>query len=227
MPRLLLSFAVHSLAIWRIKIFIHQFAETTHGLHFGENVGAENHGVGLPQFFNQVPYLNDLDGVQAHGGFIQDDDLGIAQQGLGDPHPLLIALGQGGDAAAGHTLDSGLTDHLVDLPLQFRPTQALGLSNEPQVLLRRLVHVERRLFREIADQPFGLLRLLKNVVAVNANGPLCGGQAAGHDVHGGGFPRAVGTKKAVDLSAVHSEAQIGDRCVAAIPLGQMLDFDQG
>ena len=52
--------------------------------------------VWLPaQSLDQVPDLDDLPGVQAHGGLVQDDDLGVAQQGLGDAHPLPVALGRG------------------------------------------------------------------------------------------------------------------------------------
>ena len=161
------------------------------GLHLRENVGAENNGMGLPQRLNQIPNFDDLNGIQAHGWLIQDDDLWIAQQGLRNAHPLFIAFRQCGNAAVGYILDSGLPDHFINLPLQIRSPQALGLAHKAQVFLGCLVHIERRLFREIADEFLSLARLLKNVVTVNADTALRGGQTAGHNVHGGGLSSTV------------------------------------
>lgn len=176
------------------------------GLHLRENVGAENDGMSLPQRLDQIPDFNDLDGVQADGRLIQNDDLGSSQQGLGNAHPLPVALGQVRDAPVGHRPNSGLPDHFFNLPRQPGPPQALGPAHKAQIFQRRLVHVEGRLLREIADEPLGLARLVKHVMAADADTALRGGQAPRHDIHGGGLARAVGPQKTVDLPAVHSEA---------------------
>lgn len=74
---------------------------------------------------------------------------------------------------------------------------------------------------------FCLVRLLKNVIAVDADVALRGRQASGHDIHGGGVPGSVRPQKAINLAAVHLEAQVGYRQMLPIPLGQMFNFDQG
>ena len=84
-------------------------------------MGAEDDGVLLAQLLDEVPDLDDLDGVQAHSGLVQDNDLGVAQQGLGDAHPLLIALGEGGDALAPHLLNLHLVDDGIHLAAELLP----------------------------------------------------------------------------------------------------------
>jgi len=49
----------------------------------------------LAKLADQVADLDDLQRVKAHGGLIQNDDLGIAQQRLSDADALLVAFGKG------------------------------------------------------------------------------------------------------------------------------------
>ena len=69
-------------------------------LDLGEDVGAQNHRVLLGQLPDQGADLQDLLGVQAYSGLIQDQDVWEAQQRLGQPHPLAVALGQVADQPA-------------------------------------------------------------------------------------------------------------------------------
>ena len=48
----------------------------------------------LAQFADQFAYLADLNRVQAHRGFVENNDGGHMQNGLGNAHPLLIPFGQ-------------------------------------------------------------------------------------------------------------------------------------
>ena len=197
-----------------------------HRLDLGEDVAAEDDGVLLAQGLDQGADLDDLLGVQAHGGLIQDHHLRVPQQSLGDAHPLAVALGEVLNEAVRHIGDLGHLHDPADLLRQGLVLDSLGPAHEGQVLPGRPVQVQRRLLRQVADKALGLLRLLEDVVAVDADLPLAGGQAPGHDVHGGGFSRAVGTQKAVDLALLDGEGQIRYRGVAAVPLGQMAYFDQ-
>ena len=52
------------------------------GLHFRQDVRAEDDGVPPSQILNQATDFNNLLGVQAHGGLVQDQHRGISQQGL-------------------------------------------------------------------------------------------------------------------------------------------------
>ena len=46
------------------------------------------------------------------------------------------------------------------------------------------------------------------------------------NVHGGGFPRAIGAEKAIDLSCFNVKRQIGHGGMGAIPLGEIFHFNQ-
>ncbi len=53
-----------------------------------EDVGGEHHGVVLAQLLDELADFDDLPGVQADRGLVEDQDLGVAHQGLGQAHPL-------------------------------------------------------------------------------------------------------------------------------------------
>ena len=180
-----------------------------------------------PSLLDERADLDDLQRVQAHGGFVQNDDLRVAQQGLGDADALLISLGQRGDALVAHGRHARLLQDLADLPPELCAAQALGLAHELQVLHRVFVHVEGRLLRQVADPLLGLLGLLEDVESIDAHAALRGREAPGQDVHGGGLSGAVRPEEAVDLPASDAQAQVGDCGVFSVPLGQVLDFDQG
>ena len=52
------------------------------------------HGVPSAQRADEVPDLADLDGVEPDGGLVEDEDVRVAEQRLGDAHPLPEALGE-------------------------------------------------------------------------------------------------------------------------------------
>src|SRR5699024_5093675 len=139
----------------------------TDGLDLGEDMGAEDHRVGLAQLLDQVSDLDDLNGVQAHGGLVKDDDLGVAQQRLGNADPLAIALGQGVDALPPDLLDAGLFDDRIDLLPELLSPEPLSLADEAEIFLRRFVEIEGRLFGQIPDPALGLPRMLEDVMTVD------------------------------------------------------------
>ena len=63
-------------------------------------------------------------------------------------------------------------------------------------------------------------------MAVNGNGAARGRKIPGDHVHCGGFAGAVGPQQAVNTAVLHSEADIIDRGVFSVTLGQLLAFDQ-
>lgn len=83
------------------------------------------------------------------------------------PHALAVALGE--------VLDEPVRDvaYLRDghdalhLLCELGPAQALRPADEGEIFPRRPVHVERRLLRQIAQQPLRRARLLKDVVPVD------------------------------------------------------------
>lgn len=77
---------------------------------------------------------------------------GIPQQRLGNADPLFVSFGKRVDAAVAHVLNLGLLHDSLDLPGELFAPQTLGLTDKPQVLRRRFVHIQWGLFRQIADE---------------------------------------------------------------------------
>ena len=173
---------------------------------------------------DQLPDLRDLPGVQAYGGLVQDDDVRVPQNGLGNAHPLPVALGQVPDEPVTDIGDLGQVHDPVHLLGQV--FHALGPGHKPQILPGRPVHVHRGLLREVPQVPLCRHGILENVYSVNAHLSGGGGKTSGENVHGGGFSRPVGPQKAVDLPIGDGKGQVRQGKVVSVPLCQVGYFNQ-
>ena len=136
--------------------------------------------------------------VQSGGGFIQQQDLGRAQQGLGQHHPLAHAAGKAAYPAVGRVPQVHHLQQLLKLfpgspgpqPLQLGHVQQefpgghvvvhpLALGHEAQHLPERRPHGQ-------------------NVCPVEGDGPHLAGQQVADQVDEGAFPRAVGAQQGRD-----------------------------
>jgi hypothetical protein len=52
-------------------------------LDLREDMRGEQDGVGFAQLLDQLAHLPDLPGIQADGGLVEDQDVGVVQDGLG------------------------------------------------------------------------------------------------------------------------------------------------
>jgi len=62
--------------------------------HFGKDVSGNEDGVLLGEILNQFPEDPDLIGVQADGGFVKDEEVGLVDEGIGQSDALLVSLGE-------------------------------------------------------------------------------------------------------------------------------------
>ena len=69
--------------------------------------------------------LGDLPGVEPDGRLVEDQDLGVVHDGLGQAHPLAVALGEGADEPILHVGDEAALHHLG------HPGPALGPGPRP------------------------------------------------------------------------------------------------
>ena len=188
-------------------------------------MAGQDDGFVFAQLLDQFPDLRNLPGVQAHSGLVQNDDVWIPQNGLGDTHTLPVTLGQVADQPVFHIRDLGQGHH----PLQFARniSDALCPGHKAQIFLRRPVHVQGRKLRQIPQVLLGGHGILKNIHTVNTDLAGGSGKAPGQDVHGCGFSRAIGPQKAIDLSFRDGKGQIIQRQMTSVSFGQMRYFDQG
>ena len=198
----------------------------THGLHLAEDVAGQDDRVRLAQLPNEVADLDDLRGVQPHGGLIQNDELRAAQQRLRNAHPLTVALGQAADDPGQHFFQPGAAgsfQHLFfALSLLF---DALQFRCKIQIFLHGHLRVKRRLLGQVAHTGLGLLGFFRQAEARHLHLTLGGCQIAGEDIHNGGFARAVGPQQAVDLAVRHRKREILHSRAAAVGLAQVRNFD--
>src|SRR5271165_2441882 len=73
-----------------------------HRLDLLENVGRNQNSLGPAQVPDQRPYPANLVGIEAAGGLVHDQDLGVMKQRLGHRDPLPIALRELADRLVGH-----------------------------------------------------------------------------------------------------------------------------
>ena len=199
----------------------------THSTDFGQNVAGKNYSMILPQFPDQIPDFDNLQRVQTYGRLVQNDNFRVSQNGLRDAYTLLIPFGQILDQPGTHGGQRGFGNHPVHTVIQRFPFHPFGLSHKIQVFLRRHIHIQRRQFRQISDAGFGFHRVFINIVTVDGDFSLRGGQTSCDDVHSGGFSGAVGPQKPIDPSFFHGKAHVSDSFKIAVPLYQMFNFDQG
>ena len=199
----------------------------TDSLHLAQNMAGQNDGVGLAQVVDQRANLDHLCGIQADGGLVQDDDLGVAQQGGGNAHTLAIALGQVADQPLLHVFQTGAAGGALDaFQAGCLGADAFELRHKHQILPHRHVGVQRRLLGQIPDAGFCFPGFLHDVVTVDPDSAAGGGQISGDDVHGGGLAGAVGPQQTVNAAIFHGEADVIHRAVVAVALCQVVHFDQ-
>ena len=120
----------------------------------GKNMGAENDGMVAGQAFDQVAGFVDLFGVEAGGGLVKNQYVGIVNDGLRQADPLPIPFGELAQKLVLHVGHKATVTHIVDALFKLRAGEALELAHEPQIFGRLHLGVERRSFGQIPDSLF-------------------------------------------------------------------------
>ncbi|OPZ23512.1 MAG: hypothetical protein BWZ02_03186 [Lentisphaerae bacterium ADurb.BinA184] len=151
--------------------------------------------------------LTAADGVEARGGFIEDDQLGVVDKGLGEADATGHALGELADGAVAGGAEA---DHFEELPGAFGAFVGMD-AEEGAEEIKRLgggqVAVEVGFLGKVADAAFGLD--VAGGLAKDDELAARGVEQAEEELDGGGFAGAVGAEQAEDLAA-------GDREVYAV-----------
>src|SRR5437016_8752036 len=185
----------------------------------------EDHGVPARERLDGRADLGDLFRVEADGGFVEDQDLGIAEDRLRESDPLPVALRQPADEPVLDVGDEAALHDLRDPAPTLGAPHALDLGDEVQVRRDAEVPVERDALREVADPPADLQRLAEHVVSRDLRRPARGGHEAGEDAHRRRLPRPVRAEEAHDLARRDAERHVPDRGDRAIMLREALYFD--
>ena len=191
-----------------------------HLLHLGEQVAGQDDGAAFrgerPQ---QGPHVGDAGRVESVRRFVEDDDLGLLEQGRGDAQALLHAHGVRAVAVVGPVQQVDRCQHLRDPGVG----GAGVLREDPEVVPAGQEGVEARPLDERADPR-------DRLTGGTAEYP-CRPAGRAHQTHEHAQRRrlagAVRPQEAEHLAATHRQRQPFDGRPGSIALGEALGDDGG
>ena len=204
----------------------HQHPGAGH-LDLAEDVRRQQHRVRPAQLLDERAHGPQLVGIETDGGLIEDDQIGLVHQRVGQPDTLPIALGQLSDDALLDVLESALLDHPVDaLPAATDP-QALEPGAELEVVADPHVDVQRVVLGHVADAAAHLVGLVEHVEPRDADGAARRRHERRQDAHGRRFAGAIRPEEPDHLPAAHREGNPIDRRASGVSLREVRDLDHG
>src|SRR5207302_4690100 len=120
-------------------------------LDLRQDVRAKDDGVIPRETLNQVPRLVDLLWVEGGGGFIENQYVGVVNDGLRQANPLPVAFGQFSEKLVLDLAHRATIANIIDPFFQIRSRQSLQLAHKFQVLGRLHLRVDWRRLGQIAD----------------------------------------------------------------------------
>ena len=195
-----------------------------HLLHFPQQVAGDQHRRAAPvgHVLDETAHLLDAGGVEAVGGFIQNQQLWVSKQRLGDSktlaHPQRILLHLPA-TAVGQLYD---LQNPVNIPLR----DVFQLCQNLQIFLPGQMAVAGGGLDEGASLPQqGQPVLRGHGLSQKADAPAVGLHQPQQHLHGGGFSRAVGADEAVDAAFRDGQGKTVHHGHFPIIFGEMFGFD--
>ena len=167
--------------------------------------------------------------IDAHRGFVQDEEARLVQERRADVDPTLHATRIVLEAFLLPIDEIDEFEDGIDAAGQLGPSKPVHLAPEIEVLAGGEVRVERYVLGHDSKQALDRGRVLKDRVPTHPCVAPGGSQETGKDGDGGGLSRAVRSQQAVDLTLFDREREIVD---GDCPLGwiellvEQIDFDE-
>ena len=163
----------------------------TNGLHFLEDVGGDYDALFGGHFVDEVADVVLLVGVEAVSGFIEDEDGGVVDEGLGKADAAFVALGERVDGLVIDGLDGAHFYDAVDGVAAFGAFDFADVADEVEEGIDGHFAVSGGVLGKVADGLADLYGLFDYVVAADCGGAAIGGQKAGQHLHCGALAGAV------------------------------------
>src|SRR6266567_924955 len=152
--------------------------------------------------------------VEAQGRLVEEEDLGVIEQRLGEGEPLLETGGERVVLGLGVRPQLALLDELVDAAPQAMPPEAVESSVEGQDLGRPETPHEGRVAARHVEPPPDRPRLAHDVMAEDGRRSRVGKEQGGQDGQERGLPRPVGPEQAEDGAAWNLQARAPEGLLA-------------
>jgi hypothetical protein len=178
-------------------------------LDIGEQVAAQDDcGAAVGEGDDEVFDFSAADGVESGGGFIEDDEFRVIDEGLGEADTALHAFGEFSDQAAVDLVEADHFEELGATPVAFGGGEVEEAAEEVDCFPGVEVAVEVGFFGEVADAAFG--GDVSGGVPEDLDMSPGGVEEPEEHLDGGGFAGAVGSEEAEDFTAADFEIDIID-----------------
>jgi hypothetical protein len=161
-----------------------------------------------------------LVGVEAVGGFVEDQHFRVVQDRLRETDAHTVTLGERVDALGGDFLEATEGQRAADA--LGRVGEAAEVGGEAEEFTYGHLTVGGSAFRRVAEVLLGADGLVGDVEAGDVRGAGVGAEVTGEHLHRGGFPGPVGSEKADDLAAVDGEGDVTHGAERAVGLRQVM-----
>src|SRR5206468_1315940 len=115
--------------------------------------------------FEQFENFDDLFRIEAAGRLVEDEDVGVMNDRMGDADALAVAFGKLADELFADVAERAALDDFIAAALDVGARDALELTDKIEILADLLFGVDGRGFGEITDALLDLLRAFEYVEA--------------------------------------------------------------
>jgi len=205
---------------------VEQRHAVANALHPVEQVRRQQHR--NARLLQPPDHLQELEGgvrVEARGRLVENGDLGLLHDNLGDAQSLAHAAREGGDAHVGHVRKVDGLERRHDPPAALAARDGQQARGVDEVLARRHVVVEADRVGQVADAALDLERLADRVEAQHRDRAAARLGETEHHQDRRRLARPIGAEQAEYLAAPDVEIDGVDRSGRTIELQQSAGFD--
>ncbi len=190
---------------------------------FDDVRGEDDHDV-FADFGEKIVETVAFTGIESGGGFIHDQELGIADKRLGDTEALTHATGIGGERFFADVIEIATAEHGFDNVFALAGAgEPLEKGDVAEHVLRGDARVNAEVLREITEAAAKLVFLAEDVKVAQADGACVGLLQGGDGAHERSFSSTIGAEEPIHaLGNIERDAIEGFDAIR-IGLIQILD----
>ena len=171
--------------------------------------------LGLHQLLHDGPEVAPRERIDAHAGFVQQQQIGRAHQRAGQAQLLLHAAGELARRTPGKARQAGHLQQPGVARAAHGGRHAMQIGIQVKVFLHAQVFIQAKALRHVADAALHGLRLaraaLAQLMAQHGKAPRVRRQQGGQQAHEGGFARAIRPDQRRELPRARLQRHLAQR----------------